>query len=345
MVTRRLCDALLRLAARRWPADLSADLHAEWQAELHVLAEQGRPLPMLAYAASLAVSRPTAEPVLDRSAVSRPVLRTAAFVLLTPVAGVVAMIAGFLLMNAAVYRLAHLMVPGDYDPMFLQEPLATTFTGVSAGGLALAARRFGRRSATSAPLLLATVLAVPCGLVALLLVSLGGNADKVWRVLPELVLWTAGVVLVLWLTARAAARGRARRAWWLGLLGAFAVADLVVVLTVVNHSMPATVVDGGYVDGVARAWALLWLPALFAGTSLGLPGPTEWEIAQVGDITEFTPYLYLVFTPYLVAYAIAAARRVQAPATPSESASAAVSDAASASGSGSGSAAGTGVSA
>ncbi|GAA2375492.1 hypothetical protein Cme02nite_05050 [Catellatospora methionotrophica] len=55
---RRLCHALLSSAARRWPADLRAEMLAEWRAELHALPGGGR---RLRYAASLAVSRPHRE--------------------------------------------------------------------------------------------------------------------------------------------------------------------------------------------------------------------------------------------------------------------------------------------
>ncbi|MEU8074625.1 hypothetical protein AB0B31_04190 [Catellatospora citrea] len=54
----RLCHALLTSAARRWPADLRAEMLAEWRAELHALPGGVR---RLRYAASLAVSRPHRE--------------------------------------------------------------------------------------------------------------------------------------------------------------------------------------------------------------------------------------------------------------------------------------------
>ncbi|GAA1359110.1 hypothetical protein [Catellatospora chokoriensis] len=55
---RRLCHALLTSAARRWPADVRAEMLAEWRAELHALPGGVR---RLQYAASLAVSRPHRE--------------------------------------------------------------------------------------------------------------------------------------------------------------------------------------------------------------------------------------------------------------------------------------------
>ncbi|MEV0459145.1 hypothetical protein [Catellatospora methionotrophica] len=54
----RLCHALLTSAGRRWPADLRAEMLAEWRAELHALPGTTR---RLRYATSLAVSRPHRE--------------------------------------------------------------------------------------------------------------------------------------------------------------------------------------------------------------------------------------------------------------------------------------------
>ncbi|MEV0459146.1 hypothetical protein [Catellatospora methionotrophica] len=58
---RRLCHTFLAGAARRWPADLRAEMLAEWRAELHALPGMTR---RLRYAASLAVSRPHREPAV-----------------------------------------------------------------------------------------------------------------------------------------------------------------------------------------------------------------------------------------------------------------------------------------
>ncbi|AGL14926.1 hypothetical protein [Actinoplanes sp. N902-109] len=49
-----IAERLIMLAARRWPADLAADLEREWLAELSVL--RGKPLRRLSFAASLAAS-------------------------------------------------------------------------------------------------------------------------------------------------------------------------------------------------------------------------------------------------------------------------------------------------
>jgi hypothetical protein len=312
VVTRRLAEALLRLAARRWPAGIRAELHHEWLAEVHVLASRRRE--MLAYAASLAVSRPVADPLLDRSAMTRTALRTAALLLLAPLAGVATTLAGFIVMNVLVNGLFG--GPRFNDPLLgvdLQLPVATVFIAVFGVGLALLARRRARRSALTGPLLLAVALALPVGIVAILGVALGSSASEVQRTAPELALWVAGMVLVLWLAARAAAEGDRRRAWWLGILGAIVVANAAFVLTVLSQTLPpgAVLSDGSPADGVNRAWAPLWLLTCFTGSTFGLPGPTDWEIFRITDDITVTPYLYLAVTPYLLAYAINAARRAQ----------------------------------
>jgi hypothetical protein len=71
MVTGRLVAVLLELAVRRWPAGLRDELHREWLAELHMLAAGGQRARMLRFAASLAVSRPAADPLVDRSVMTK----------------------------------------------------------------------------------------------------------------------------------------------------------------------------------------------------------------------------------------------------------------------------------
>ncbi|GAB4058227.1 hypothetical protein [Catellatospora paridis] len=315
MVT-RLCAVLLRVAARRWPAAIRADLHREWQAELHVLAERGRTAPMLAYAASLALSRPAADPVLDRSTMTGPVLRTAAFLLLAPLAATVAAGLGLWLMSLTVN--GSLLHSRPDLAFYLQEITATVFVAFFAVLLALLAARLARWGVPAGPLPLAVGLVVPCGITVALFIATFMQSDKLWRVLPELVLWSAGMVGVLWLAARAAALGHLRLAWCVGLMGAFVVADLGVVFTVLNHT-PAhyVVIEGGFEPGVSRAWAVLWLPLLYLGPLVGI-GPSQEDMWYVGDLVDLSPYLYLAFTPYLLAYAFATARRRSPAAAASE---------------------------
>ncbi|GIF99459.1 hypothetical protein [Catellatospora citrea] len=305
MVT-RVCAALLRVAARRWPAEIRADLHREWQAELHVLAEQGRAAPMLAYAVSLALSRPAADPVLDRSSMTGPVLRTAAFLLLAPPAATVAAGLGLWLMSLTAHD--GLLRTRPDLALHLREATAALFVTCFAVLLAVLAARLARWGVPAGPLPLAIGLVVPCGITVAMFIATFMQSDKLWRVLPELVLWSAGMVGVLWLAARAAALGHLRLAWCVGLLGAFVVADLGVVLTVLNHTPVRYLVEGGFEPGVSGTWALLWLPMILLGPGLGW-GPSQEDVLYVGDLVELSPYLFLAFTPYLLAYAVATARR------------------------------------
>ncbi|PWR04829.1 hypothetical protein DKT68_30130 [Micromonospora acroterricola] len=99
MVTRRVAEMVLAVAARRWPTDLRDDLQREWVAELHVLAADGRRTKMVGFAVSLAVGRAGA-PLVDRTTVHRRARRcTVAALLLAPPACVGIVVGTALAMN------------------------------------------------------------------------------------------------------------------------------------------------------------------------------------------------------------------------------------------------------
>ncbi|WFE28511.1 hypothetical protein O7623_04675 [Solwaraspora sp. WMMD791] len=81
-----LTDWCLRIAARRWPADVRADMLAQWHAELVWLAQQGRHVERLRFAVSLACVSPAIDDVPHGWRDDRPgpdaVLRPAAALLL-----------------------------------------------------------------------------------------------------------------------------------------------------------------------------------------------------------------------------------------------------------------------
>lgn len=237
---------------------------------------------------------------------TRAAQRTAAFLLLAPLGGLAALLLGLVGMSL----LAQAPLPIDLQT-HMQTPVATVLVAALGVGFALLARHRTRSGVLTGPLQLAVALALPVAVVVVLLTALD-NPRKAAGAAPGLALWALGMVLVLWLAARAAARGQVRQAWWIGALGAIVVADLSIVLTVVTQTLPETVIsaDGGQTDGVARIWAPLWLFALYTGSTFGLPGPTDWEISQILDIT-LDAHLFLAVTPYLLAYAITAARRTQ----------------------------------
>ncbi|MEO3769491.1 hypothetical protein [Micromonospora sp. B9E7] len=299
MVSRRVAELLLEMAARRWPVDVRDDLRREWAAELHVLAETGRWTKMLGFAASLAVSRAGA-PVVDRSLLHRRARRTAAALLLSPLACAVIVLASAVLMNV-VLESAGL-------PPQVQLPLWSLLTAGLAALLAVYAARWARHSALGGPLRIALGVMLPiCAVMALAGYTL--DPDNMAGTVPGLLLWLAGLTLVLWAAADLVARGRVRGAWWLGILGALVVADLAVILLVVDN-IPGSgpVIEGTAGDSVDRISAPLWLFSCWTDWNFGLPRPTRWEIFLITDEVLVEPMFYLACTPYALAYTIRAAR-------------------------------------
>ncbi|MEU7584867.1 hypothetical protein AB0A95_01050 [Micromonospora sp. NPDC049230] len=313
VVTRRAAELLLEMAARRWPADVREDLRREWAAEVHVLAESGRWTTMLGFAVSLAVSRAGA-PVVDRRLLRGRVGRTAAALLLSPIACV-----GIVLGGAYALDPLQPWLAGVSWPQRAQQPIWTALTVVLAVLLAMVAARWARHGALDGPLRIALGVVLPIGVTVVVLLSALVPEDLATSV-PGLLLWLAGLTLVLWAAASLAARNRLRAAWWVGILGALAVADLAVVLAVVDAisagSRAGPVIGPTPVDSIDRGSAPLWLLAAWTDWNIGLPRPAiPWEI--FGIITEHVlaePMLYLACTPYALAYTIRAAR--SAPTAP-----------------------------
>ncbi|MCI4061945.1 hypothetical protein MRQ36_04940 [Micromonospora sp. R77] len=313
MVTRWLAELLLRTAVRRWPAELRADLHREWVAELHVLAARRDRLRMLRFAASLALSR-SGGPIVDRPRVPGQARRTAATLLAAPLAGVAALLVAAVAMNLVTNQL----LASTSWAMDAQVPVLMTVTVVLAVLLARATGRAAGRTALPGPLRVALGVVAPLALTAVgIEYASNDTVDDLLRAAPGLVVWLPGLFLVLWGAGTLAGRGRTRVAWCLGLLGALVVADLAVVLVVVAHipAGPETVLDGvAQGDTVDRISAPLWLFATWTDSSLGLPRPTGQEVFLITDLTEVQPFLYLAWTPYALAYAIGAGRAAARPA-------------------------------
>ncbi|MGC4814725.1 hypothetical protein ACLQ29_29700 [Micromonospora sp. DT228] len=300
---------LLGVAARRWPADVREELRREWAAEVHVLAEDGRWTRMLGFAASLAVSRAGA-PLVDRRLLRGRARRTAAALLLSPIA-CVAIVAGSAVAMNLVYSWLTMRVSWSTRA---QLPLWSTLTVGFAVLLAVFAARWARHNALDGPLRIALGVVLPVG-VAVTLVLYLTNADSLTRSVPGLLLWLAGLTLALWAAASLAARDRLRAAWWVGVLGALVAADLAVILLVVDTIPGGTGVvtaDGMPADTVDRISAPLWLLVCWTDWNFGLPRPTPWEIFLVTDQVLVEPMLYLACTPYALAYTIRAARSAPA---------------------------------
>ncbi|GGO16819.1 hypothetical protein [Micromonospora parathelypteridis] len=313
MVTRRAAELLLELAARRWPADLRDDLRREWAAELHVLAEGGSRTKMVGFAVSLAVSRAGA-PLVDRSLLHRRARRTAAALLLSPIACVGIVVGS----AAALYRMQVWLTGANWSDQ-AQTLNWTAITVAMAVLLAVFAARWARHTALDGPLRIALGVVLPIGAVAVPLLYVI-YPDDLPRAVPGLLLWLAGLTLALWAAASLAARNRLRAAWWVGVLGALAAADLAVILAVVDAVSAGVgagpVIGAQPLGSVDRISAPLWLFVAWTDWNIGLTRPTiPWGIFQI--ITNqvlVEPMLYLACTPYALAYAIRAGR--SAPAAP-----------------------------
>ncbi|MGC5289256.1 hypothetical protein [Micromonospora sp. DT231] len=305
MVTRRAAELLLEMAVRRWPAEVRDDLRREWAAELHVLAESGRWTTMVGFAASLAVSRAGA-PLVDRTLLRGRAGRTAAALLLAPIACV-----GIVLGGAAVMYRAQIWVWVSW-PERAQKPLWAAFTVGLGVLLAVFAARWARHTALDGPLRIALGVVLPVG--ATVIVLKHGIGPEGLTAVSGLLLWLAGLTLALWAAASLAARGRLHAAWWVGVVGALVAADLAVILAVVEPFPAGT--GGGPLapDHVDPISSPLWLFASWTDWNFGLPRPIHYEITMISNRVLVEPMLYLACTPYALAYTIRAAR--SAPAAP-----------------------------
>ncbi|MBB5115425.1 hypothetical protein ACLQ2Y_30680 [Micromonospora echinospora] len=315
MVTRRVAVLLLRVAVRRWPVELRADLAREWAAELHELARTDRRWGMLRFAGSLAVSR-VATPLADRAG-ARRLWRTAGVLLLAPPFCLAVLVFAGLTMGLA-HGWLEMRVPWATAA---QLPTWSGLTALLGVALALVVTRAARRTVRvgALPTALGVVLPVGATVTATLALLAGRGESRVWESAPGLLLWLALLTAALWAAGALARQGRFRAAWLVGLLGALVAADVAVVLAVVT-SIPATapVVDGMPPDSVDRISAPLWLFTCWTDSSFGLPRPTGWERFLITDRVLVEPMFYLACTPYALAYAIAAARPATAAVPGSE---------------------------
>ncbi|WP_238019024.1 hypothetical protein KZZ52_01645 [Dactylosporangium sp. AC04546] len=293
MVTGRLAAALLRVAVRRWPAAIRDELHREWAAELHVLAEHGRPWAMLRYSGSLALARPARRPVTAGMRL-RQVWHAARVVLVAPLAGIALLFASLYAMRAVVDRVPY--VEGGIDPMDLQMPLVTGLCFASALLFARLGRSWGRpyRSVT----LVAAVTVPPLAVLFILFVVVAKKFDTH---VPGFVLFFSGLAILLAWAGHLARSGRRRSAWWLAVGGAVVVADVATIVSVV------TTVDNPDVLG-----APLWLFVVLTGQDLGL---TPWpDMFVVTDVVELDPLFYLIFAGFALGAVLG--RRRQAAGEP-----------------------------
>ncbi|WP_281894150.1 hypothetical protein [Phytohabitans aurantiacus] len=282
----RIARVLLAAAARRWPGDLREELHQEWSAELHVLAEQRRHARMLRYAASLAVARPVrrADPV---AAPLTGAARVARLVLVAPVLAVLLLIACLIAMNLVV----GLIAPEDPLGIDPQLPVLTLFALCTAVLLA----RLGRKwtvAAAPVPLVLAvTVPGFAFGVMAQAVVGM----EKVTQHAPSYAVFFLGLGAALIFVARLAAAGRRRAAWSVGILGATLAADVAVILTVLGDNAMAE-------ESPHPLSAPVWLFTALTDSGFGL---SPMQVFLIGDVVELDALLYLVLAALALGAVIA----------------------------------------
>ncbi|WP_189332878.1 hypothetical protein [Actinoplanes ianthinogenes] len=301
-MSRRIAEALLRLAARRWPARLRGEVHQEWLAELHVLAAEHRGAAMLRYAASLAVARPVREPVAV--AVRAAALwRAVRLCVLAPVAAVVVFA---VCLAAALTVLDPLLaaMPFGEQPRQWTAALATAAAAVL---LARSGRWWTAEGAGTAALVLA--ITVPGFVFASLAYLLpAGMSEKYTLHWPAYAVFFGGLAALLYAVDRLAATGRRTPAWWTGAVGALTLTDVAITL-------PVLLSNG---DDPPLASAPLWLFAALNGGGLDgirLPGMTGGQIWTVGDTTDFDAYVFLLYAGLALGMIMAkASKSVPAPA-------------------------------
>lgn len=282
----RIARVLLAAAARRWPGDLREELHQEWSAELHVLAEQRRHARMLRYAASLAVARPVrrADPV---AAPLTGAARVARLVLVAPVLAVLLLIACLIAMSLVV-GLIPPEAPLGIDP---QLPVLTLFALCTAVLLA----RLGRRwTVAGGPVALVLAVTVPGFAVGALAQAVFGM-EKVTQHVPAYAVFFLGLGVALLAVTRLAAAGRRGAAWAVGILGATLAADIAVMLPVLDaNAMPS--------ERPHPLSAPLWLFTALTDSGFGMDA---MQVFIIGDAVELDALLYLVFAALALGAVIA----------------------------------------
>lgn len=260
----RLADALVRRAARRWPADVADSMLREWRAELAAVQTQPQVRPaarawrQLAFALSLACS-PTAEPRGSIGSESKRIAIAFAragrqFVLAL---GVV-LLARFVVVG--MHDLAGQLVNHNrYDLEPATWWYVTAYVGADIVGLAimgLVAVFVLRR--TRMAIRPAVVLIVPLALASYLVHLAGHSGDGYGPgdLIPAqgaaaIGAWALVLLVVVGVGRRLAGAGRRTAAWAVTGLGAFVAADVA--------AFTASVRAAGTLH-IGRGFGLLWLP-------------------------------------------------------------------------------------
>jgi hypothetical protein len=304
MITRRVSEALIALAARRWPERLRAEVHREWTGELAVLAEEHRHWRMLRYAASLA-AHPAPRPATTSTPVLLRAWHAARLLIVGPLVCVILLVASLIAMNLVVQGLwLDIAAPVLPDWAFqaamkAQLPLLSLLCLESAWLAARLGRRWAPVGLGTAPLLLSAT--VPGFVLVSVILSLEEPA-KGHRLMSVDVTFFLGLIVLLYFVARRARRrsastdtataGRSAgtKAGWLGVVGAFVIADIAVIPAVLSIRMSPE--EGA----IAVAAAPMWLPAMLTDWGFGLPHPSPAEIFVITDVLVGVPQILMIMT-------------------------------------------------
>jgi hypothetical protein len=253
----RLARALVALAVRRSPAADREDDRREWEAELAVLAAEGRGGPALRYAASLALARPRGGPTLT--------WRGFRLIVIAPVVATVALFLG--------------VVPTRLASAVLGADTQTSLMAVFAAGLAVAAGLLGRRWAvrvgTGWRILAVTVPGWAVGVLFNAGTASPASALQVHA--PAFLVFFAGLAVALTLAGRLPRFG--------AVAGAAVALVAAHVATVVMMALSGVPLDFAY----APAWLFVSL------TGFGVEGMPPGDALLVWDVTGFDTYLFVVF--------------------------------------------------
>ncbi|MDG4788504.1 hypothetical protein O7626_21625 [Micromonospora sp. WMMD1102] len=233
-VLTRIIHVCLRLAVRRWPADLRADLSRDWFAELAMLEQApGTAWQRLRFAVSLAAGpRAHDEDGVPRSRwewwrVPGPALRVSMGLLLAAGFGVGVWTAVQMLLNTVLLDIGRFPDEHGYLGVPLLTAVVTSGYGAVAGrwlgGHAATqtgwARIWGRAGLVVASLGVALLGWQRAGGDTLTLIPIGGGAITV-------LVWALATFVVVVVTSRRVAAGQSRRSWVWALAGAPVAAGL-----------------------------------------------------------------------------------------------------------------------
>jgi hypothetical protein len=314
MITRRVSEALVRAAARRWPERLRADVRREWAAELAVLAEERRHWRMLRYAASLA-THPAPRPATTSAPVLQRAWHAVRLLVVGPLLCAVLLVASLITMNLVVQgpwlEIAAPVLPDWAFPaaMRAQLPLLSLLCLGSAWLVARLGRRWAPVGLGIAPLVLSAT--VPGLVLVSAALSLDGPDDG-RRLMPVGATFFLGLIVLLYFVARRARRtsastetataGRSAgtKAGRLGVIGAFVIADIAVIPAVLSIQLSPE--EGA----IAVAAAPMWLPALLTDWGFGLPHPSPAEIFAITDVLVGVPQILMIMTGWALGLVLGA---------------------------------------